>query len=60
MDRKTEKLLQLCPYLKTLDDLQEPIKRMEKAFVMNGGELTNDNVENAINYLEDLDSLSLF
>lgn len=50
-----KKLIALCPYLGKLENLRESIERMEIAYKMNGGTLTNDHIQNAINYLLDLD-----
>ena len=50
-----KKLIALCPYLGKLESMREPIERMEVAYQMNGGTLTSDHVQNAINYLLDLD-----
>ena len=50
-----KKLIALCPYLGKLENTRESIERMEIAYKMNGGTLTNDHIQNAINYLLDLD-----
>lgn len=55
MEDKTKQLIAMCPYLDKFENLREPIDRMEKAFVMNGGELTDDPIQNAINYLISLE-----
>ncbi len=50
-----KKLIALCPYLGKLESVRESIERMEVAYEMNGGTLTNDHIQNAINYLLDLE-----
>lgn len=55
MEDNFDQLIKLCPFLARFSNLREPVERMEKAFVMNGGELTDDPIQNAINYLISLE-----
>lgn len=55
MNKLKKRLYELCPYLEGLEDFDGAIDRMGQAYILNGGTLTDDPIQDAINYLLSLE-----